>query len=395
MNKRDNFSAKTREILAQRCAYLCSNPNCREVTIGAHSQKDKTISIGRACHIEAASEGGPRYNKDMSSEQRKSIDNGIWLCAKCSDIIDSDVNKYTVDILKEWKINSEKAMDSTNVAIKKKSMPQIVSIANLAGGTGKSVVSGMLSIAISRVTKKKILCISATQLDHALKILGFWGNKEEYFYFLKESSEDIIDLKIYNSPLYDGVDAVYFSDVKEIAFQQHLRLGKTDLMKVLYDIAEKNEYDYIVCDCGRGIEIDTAKELLLSSSDIVFPLGQHIHAINGIEMMCDNLKNAEYNKNIWILHSIGYLTSNQKLNIELRQQLLDVLKKFKNLFPEINEFKTVIPKNNALEKCLWAESDIFSCTKTKDIVEAYEELVKELLNARDDYNSIQEDYLIK
>lgn len=395
MNKRDDFSAKTKKILAQRCAYRCSNPNCGEVTIGAHSQRNKSVSIGRACHIEAASEGGPRYNKNMSSEQRKSIENGIWLCAKCSDIIDRDVNKYSVDILKVWKINSEKTMDSTNDAIEKKSMPQIISITNPAGGTGKSVVSGMLSIAISRVTKKKVLCISAAQLDHAPIILGFWENKEEYFNFLKESSEDIIDLKIYNSPLYDGVDAAYFSDVKETAFKQYLRLGRTDFTKILYDIAEKNGYEYIICDCGRGIEIDNAKELLLCSSDIVLPLGQHIHSINGVKMICDNLKIAEYNKNIWILHSIGYLTSNQKMNIKLRQQILDILKRFKGFFPKINEFRTVIPKNNALEKCLWVKNDIFSCSKTKDIVEAYEELARELLNDRNDYNSIQEDCLIK
>lgn len=39
----------------------------------------------------------------MSSDERKSDENGIWLCQTCSKLIDSDVQKYTVEKLKRWK----------------------------------------------------------------------------------------------------------------------------------------------------------------------------------------------------------------------------------------------------------------------------------------------------
>ena len=50
----------------------------------------------------------PRYDKNMSVAQRKSAENGIWLCQTCSKMIDSDVSKYTIEMLKEWKQISER-----------------------------------------------------------------------------------------------------------------------------------------------------------------------------------------------------------------------------------------------------------------------------------------------
>ena len=43
----------------------------------------------------------------MSSEQRKSINNGIWLCQECSVLIDKDPELYPIDTLLEWKIGAE------------------------------------------------------------------------------------------------------------------------------------------------------------------------------------------------------------------------------------------------------------------------------------------------
>jgi hypothetical protein len=74
---RDDFPQKTKETLAKRVAYHCSNPECKMLTIGPNSDKDKASNIGVAAHITAASEGGPRYDTSITSEQRASINNGI------------------------------------------------------------------------------------------------------------------------------------------------------------------------------------------------------------------------------------------------------------------------------------------------------------------------------
>ena len=106
-DNRDDFSNKIKEVLAKRVNYTCSNPECSRGTLGPSSESEKFINTGVACHICAAAPGGKRYNINMTSEQRSSIENGIWLCQTCSKIIDSDEKKYTVDVLKDWKNKAE------------------------------------------------------------------------------------------------------------------------------------------------------------------------------------------------------------------------------------------------------------------------------------------------
>jgi len=105
--RRDDFDAKTKEILARRVGYRCSNPDCGKLTSGPQEDPEKALNIGVAAHITAASEGGPRYDLSLSPEERRSVDNGIWLCQNCAKLIDSDVQRYTPELLREWKRRAE------------------------------------------------------------------------------------------------------------------------------------------------------------------------------------------------------------------------------------------------------------------------------------------------
>lgn len=105
--RRDNFPKEIVRILAERVANHCSNPDCKCVTVCASSEKDKRVNIGEAAHICAASPGGPRYDENMTTEQRMDISNGIWLCGTCHTLIDSDEKKYTIEVLNNWKKNAE------------------------------------------------------------------------------------------------------------------------------------------------------------------------------------------------------------------------------------------------------------------------------------------------
>lgn len=106
---RDNFSEKVKATLRTRVAGLCSNPDCRKVTIGPNKLQNKVTILGEAAHICAAAEGGPRYDPNMTSDKRKSIDNGIWLCNTCARIIDADERSYPVELLHKWKLQAEKS----------------------------------------------------------------------------------------------------------------------------------------------------------------------------------------------------------------------------------------------------------------------------------------------
>ena len=102
-NNRDDFSSSTKELLANRVGRRCSNPNCRKLTCGANDDPTKITNIGVAAHICAAAKGGPRFDPNMSTEERKSFYNGIWLCQNCAKLIDSDTRRFTIELLSAWK----------------------------------------------------------------------------------------------------------------------------------------------------------------------------------------------------------------------------------------------------------------------------------------------------
>jgi hypothetical protein len=83
----------------------CAEPNCSRKLIA----KDGASIIAKICHIEAASDDGPRFNISMTDDERRHFDNLILLCDEDHTIIDNKENeaKYSKALLKEWKKNHE------------------------------------------------------------------------------------------------------------------------------------------------------------------------------------------------------------------------------------------------------------------------------------------------
>lgn len=104
---RDEFTKKTKEIIAHRAGYRCSKPDCGKFTRGPASDDDGTINLGVAAHITAASSGGPRYNPKLTKEDRKHHSNGIWLCGTHGKLVDSDEFHFTIKKLLKWKKRAE------------------------------------------------------------------------------------------------------------------------------------------------------------------------------------------------------------------------------------------------------------------------------------------------
>lgn len=65
------------------------------------------MTLGEAAHITAAAAGGPRYDARLTREERRSIENGIWMCRHHARLVDTDEDNYSAETLRLWKEDVE------------------------------------------------------------------------------------------------------------------------------------------------------------------------------------------------------------------------------------------------------------------------------------------------
>lgn len=104
-NKARQYKPATVRRLDTLSGNQCAAPDCTRKLIG----RDNKSIVSKICHIEAASDNGPRFNPNMTDDERRHFDNLILLCDECHTIIDNKNNdkKYSVELLREWKLNHE------------------------------------------------------------------------------------------------------------------------------------------------------------------------------------------------------------------------------------------------------------------------------------------------
>jgi hypothetical protein len=79
----------------------CAFPDCTRVMLN----KDG-VFVGQICHIEAAEEGGERFNPAMSDEERAAFPNLMLMCYE-HHVITNDVDTYPVPVLQAMKAEHE------------------------------------------------------------------------------------------------------------------------------------------------------------------------------------------------------------------------------------------------------------------------------------------------
>jgi hypothetical protein len=168
----DDFSDRVRKALADRVGHLCSNPECRALTSGPQDDPAKAVNVGVAAHITAASAGGPRYDPDILPEERSASSNGIWLCQNCAKLIDNDVTRFTVEVLKGWKADAEAGAKSR--------------VGKTAATTDKNTHR------LQKYARAKIAPI--VPRDHELSEFMLTEDAGEYFGFQKLDSQRHVDI---------------------------------------------------------------------------------------------------------------------------------------------------------------------------------------------------------
>lgn len=98
-----NISQGTRQKLWGRSGGLCNICRIDLTQNGISTSK----VLGEIAHIEGLNPDSPRYNKEMSIEERNSYENLILLCPNHHTEIDTQIEKYSIFVLREIKTTHE------------------------------------------------------------------------------------------------------------------------------------------------------------------------------------------------------------------------------------------------------------------------------------------------
>ena len=197
---RDDFDKKTRTELEYRVNCKCSNPACRRTTSGPKLSPNGFIRTGAAAHICAAAPKGKRYDPNMTADERKSISNGIWLCENCHKLIDSDEERYTVELLRSWKATAEE-----EARIELISGQQNLSLSSSAFPKKRLIrISVILFVLIS------IYIVPVIYIYVTATLVGFWGR---LVYFL--ALVFIARIALYQIETRPQIAASCFGTIKE------------------------------------------------------------------------------------------------------------------------------------------------------------------------------------
>lgn len=101
-SKAREITQLTRQRLYAMSGNCCAFPDCTQTFFNV----DDETNISNICHIEAAEQGGQRYNSNSNDEYRRSFDNLILLCPNHHKVTDN-TQTYTVEVLKEMKRKHE------------------------------------------------------------------------------------------------------------------------------------------------------------------------------------------------------------------------------------------------------------------------------------------------
>ncbi|MCX7546255.1 hypothetical protein [Marinicella gelatinilytica] len=172
----NEFRAAVKTKLRERVNNKCSNVNCRITTLGP-SETHNITNIGEAAHIHGAKRGSARWVKDMTPEQRRDYDNGIWLCSGCHKKIDRDENRYPVKVLLRWKQDAE--AEALNEIGKKSftSADQEKFVSSFVTGNNPDIPLNKLAKAVDNVFRggANVITSAMEELDPRVRVIPIGG----------------------------------------------------------------------------------------------------------------------------------------------------------------------------------------------------------------------------
>jgi hypothetical protein len=144
-------STKTLRQLYVLSGNQCANPRCATVLINANG-----TLVADVCHIKAEKRRGPRFDKNLASDERRAPANLILLCNTCHTLVDREPKKYTVSVLTKWKRDREDRFAAVEDTLRQRFLGEIVDEAEI------------VDLTIPRTLSRYILFLEKRSISHRI-----------------------------------------------------------------------------------------------------------------------------------------------------------------------------------------------------------------------------------
>ncbi len=192
---------ETIKMLLLRSGNQCAFSDCNHVIFN-----DQDTLVAECCHIEAAMPGGERYNPTQTDEDRRSINNLLFLCHR-HHVETDDVDIYTVEKLKDIKVKHEEQFRGATISVNDTNIEQVL----IYLGELYSIVNESLTT-VRQIDQKQdvILNLLKSKKDNEESFSEYFGIPSVYQFVGRRNEIDNLNSAFnkYNTFLIGGISGI-------------------------------------------------------------------------------------------------------------------------------------------------------------------------------------------
>ena len=200
--------------------------------------------LGEIAHIAAVAPGGPRYDKHLSTEQIRKIDNLLLLCPNHHNIIDNSPEIFSTESLQKIKKEHEEKYFGSSCKITEPEINRIVwerKFARFSQGTISSIPKTIKGNIIARNSQVSAL---STQIKQSSKIIVVGDKGYGKSVVLAQLSQHLID-KSKNVLFIKCDDYVGIENLDEL---QKILDNDKNILDIIDEVYDESNPLIVICD---------------------------------------------------------------------------------------------------------------------------------------------------
>lgn len=240
---RKSPSSETLKLLYVRSGNECSYPDCDHPIFN-----DNGLYIAQLCHINAANDGGQRFDKFQSDEERRAPENLLFMCHRHHKETD-DEKLFTVDKLNDIKTHHESKFTEKGKEASKEMIRQIQFETNYFWKKQAAKTFELSDLKIERDFEKEIFDLFCELEEHIKTI--------ENYCDLCADSDSTEKLSIDLQELFSKAE-LKISELNKVPYYENPFNNRN---WEIHNIGRPNYFSHISL-CLNQLKVKTAEELL-------------------------------------------------------------------------------------------------------------------------------------